>query len=86
MYRNKVIGYRVNKLGQSAAIDNSEKYDPEDILREDENDLDNADNVASPLTMNQPAPLSVSVNSDEYDSDSEYMVRSKDFMMVYTSI
>lgn len=77
MYRNKVIGYRVNKLGQSAGIDDSEKYDPEDILREDENDMEHADNMALQMTMNQPGHSQTqSVNSDEYDSDSEYMQES----------
>lgn len=67
LYKEKVNRYRVERLGQPS-IDNNDKYDPEDILREDENDFDNAPQfVANPVLSN---------NSDEYDSDSEYMQES----------
>lgn len=42
--------------------DSGDKYDPEDILRDDDDDLDN-----------MPPPKIQSNTSDEYDSDSEYM-------------
>lgn len=68
MYRNKVITFRIDKLGQ-APVDDSEKYDPEDILREDENDMEN---IAQQPALNPPQSQSIN-DSDEYDSDSEYM-------------
>ncbi|XP_055327028.1 SURP and G-patch domain-containing protein 1 isoform X2 [Sitodiplosis mosellana] len=63
-YRQKVLQARAMKLSQ-ASHGSNEKYDPEDILRDDDQDVDN--NL--PL-MNIP---SLSTNSDDYDSDSEYM-------------
>lgn len=66
MYRNQVSRYRVEKLGKSP-IDCSEKYDPEDILREDENEAEHA-SASMTFSVNQTQS-----NSDEYDSDSEYM-------------
>lgn len=66
MYRHKVVKYRVEKLGQPPIVDSSEKYDPEDILREEENEADNPPQIV--LSQSQK-----SNDSDEYDSDSEYM-------------
>ena len=65
MYRQKVLQQRALKLGQTTSHGSNEKYDPEDILRDDDQDIDNA-----PHLMNIP---SLSSNSEDYDSDSEYM-------------
>lgn len=67
MYRQKVMQHRAVKLGQPPPTSHgsNEKYDPEDILRDDDQDIDNA-----PQLMNIP---SLSSNSEDYDSDSEYM-------------
>lgn len=64
MYREKVNRYRIDKLGQPSN-DINDKYDP---ANPDENDFDNAPQfVANSVLSN---------NSDEYDSDSEYMQES----------
>lgn len=67
MYRQKVLNYRAEKLGQpsSSQPDNNEKYDPEDILRDDEPEVE-----TNPIKLMNIPSLS---NSDDYDSDSEYM-------------
>ncbi|XP_031635999.1 SURP and G-patch domain-containing protein 1 isoform X2 [Contarinia nasturtii] len=67
IYRQKVLTYRSEKLGKplSAKQDNNEKYDPEDILRDDEAEVE-----TNPLKLLNIPSLS---NSDDYDSDSEYM-------------
>lgn len=62
IYRDKVLKYRAHKLLQPCK-DSGEKYDPEDILHDDDDDLD---------TLEQQQKMDSS-NSDENDSDSEYM-------------
>lgn len=57
-----MLNYRVEQLGQ-ASKGSSDKYDPEDVLHEDENELD----IAPERFPSQET------NSDDYDSDSEYM-------------
>lgn len=65
-YREKVLNYRAEQLRQ-ASKGNSDKYDPEDVLREDENENENELDIAHERFPSQET------NSDDYDSDSEYM-------------
>lgn len=77
-YREKVLTYRAGHINESADAD---KYDPAEILHEDDDDGVHHDhqasnNVTSPIQPIQPmvAPIKYASidNSDEYDSDTEY--------------
>lgn len=63
IYREKVLNYRAQQLGQPCSKqDIGDKYDPEDVLHDDDDDID--------IAAQQKVEFE---NSDEYDSDSEYM-------------
>lgn len=60
------MNYRAIHLNQKPPVNSNEKYDPEDILRDDENEIE----IVPPPRVRIP---SLSNHSDDYDSDSGYM-------------
>lgn len=60
-----MLSYRAERLSQKPLKGSSDKYDPEDVLHDDDNDID--------IDIAPQRFPSQETNSDDYDSDSEYM-------------